>query len=82
MELTRILFIGLGGFVGANLRYVVQGWAADRLGTALPYGTMIANVRVRVMVTVATWRCITRASVSSSELIAHGTPANIIAGRM
>ena len=44
MELTRILFIGLGGFVGANLRYVVQGWAADRLGTALPYGTMIANV--------------------------------------
>lgn len=44
MDLTRILFIGLGGFVGANLRYAVQGWAADRFGVALPYGTMIANV--------------------------------------
>lgn len=44
MDVTRILLIGLGGFVGANLRYAVQGWAADRFGVALPYGTMIANV--------------------------------------
>ncbi len=44
MELTRFLFIGLGGFLGANLRYIVQGWAAGRFGVALPYGTMITNV--------------------------------------
>ena len=44
MEITKFFFIGFGGFVGANLRYLVQGWAADRWGATLPYGTMFANV--------------------------------------
>jgi CrcB protein len=38
------LYVGVGAFLGANARYWVGGWAADRLGTAFPYGTFIINV--------------------------------------
>jgi CrcB protein len=45
MELIqRILIIGLGGFVGANARYWVSGWAADRFGATFPWGTLIINI--------------------------------------
>ena len=40
----QYLWIGLGGFLGANMRYLVQQWAATRWGADFPYGTMIANV--------------------------------------
>ena len=30
--------------MGANVRYWVGGWAADRFGTTFPYGTLIINV--------------------------------------
>ena len=42
--MQKYLLIGIGGFVGANLRYFVQGWAAQRWGGDFPYGTLIANV--------------------------------------
>lgn len=42
--MTKYLIIGLGGFLGANLRYLVGGWAADRLGSTFPYGTLLINV--------------------------------------
>ena len=38
------LVIGIGGFLGANARYLVAGWAAQRFGTTFPYGTFIINV--------------------------------------
>lgn len=38
------LLIGLGGFLGANARYALSVWAADRFGTAFPYGTFIINI--------------------------------------
>lgn len=41
--MTKYLIIGLGGFVGANLRYLVGGWVADRLGSTFPYGTLVVN---------------------------------------
>lgn len=40
----QYLWIGLGGFLGANARYLVQQWAAQQWGADFPYGTMIANV--------------------------------------
>jgi len=40
----QFLWIGLGGFLGANARYIVTLWAAGRWGTSFPYGTLIANV--------------------------------------
>jgi CrcB protein len=38
------LLIGLGGFLGANARYLVAGWITERLGPAFPYGTLVINV--------------------------------------
>lgn len=38
------LVIGIGGVLGANARYLLSGWAANRFGTVFPYGTVIINV--------------------------------------
>jgi len=38
------LYVGIGAFLGANARYWVGGWAADRFGIVFPYGTFIINV--------------------------------------
>ena len=39
-----ILVISLGGILGANARYLVSLYVAERLGTAFPYGTLLINV--------------------------------------
>lgn len=44
MKVLNLLVIALGAAVGANLRYGVSLWAAQRFGTAFPYGTLIINV--------------------------------------
>jgi CrcB protein len=36
--------IAVGAMIGANLRYVVANWAADRWGGDFPYGRFIINV--------------------------------------
>lgn len=36
--------IGIGGILGANARYLVTGWAAEKFGSIFPYGTLIINV--------------------------------------
>jgi fluoride exporter len=38
------LWIGAGAFLGANLRYLLQTWTANRWGLDFPYGTLIINV--------------------------------------
>jgi CrcB protein len=43
-QLEAILLIGVGGFVGANVRYWISGVAAERFGPTFPWGTMIINV--------------------------------------
>ncbi len=40
----KYFLIGLGGFLGANARFLVSSWAARLLGTNFPYGTFIANI--------------------------------------
>ena len=42
--MKSVLLVGLGGFVGANLRYLVCDWAVKRWGDSFPIGTMIVNV--------------------------------------
>ena len=41
--MENILVVGIGGFIGANLRYLVSMWAAQRFGSAFPWGTLIIN---------------------------------------
>jgi fluoride exporter len=38
------LIIGLGAFLGANARYLLGRWAAQRWGVEFPYGTLVINV--------------------------------------
>jgi CrcB protein len=35
------IHVGIGAFLGANARYWVGGWAAERFGTGFPYGTFL-----------------------------------------
>jgi len=42
-ELTKYLVVGLGGFLGANARYLIDGWVHQKLGGSFPYGTLVIN---------------------------------------
>ena len=42
--MEKYLLIGLGAFLGANARYMMQNWAAARWGTSFPLGTLLVNV--------------------------------------
>ena len=43
-EGLKYLIVGIGGFVGANARYLVGGWVQNWLGPRFPYGTFVINV--------------------------------------
>ena len=38
------LLVGVGGFLGANARYVLGGLIAEHLGAGFPYGTLVVNL--------------------------------------
>jgi CrcB protein len=42
--LPTVILIALGAAAGANARYYVAQLAAERFGTAFPYGTLIINI--------------------------------------
>jgi CrcB protein len=58
--METFLLISLGAIFGANLRYWVGGWAANRFGAAFPYGTLIINLTgsflIGLFLTLATER--------------------------
>jgi len=41
---TKLLFIALGGGVGAALRYVVAGWGQQLTHGVFPLGTLLVNL--------------------------------------
>lgn len=42
--MERFLWICLGGAAGTGARYLIAVWSIQRLGSALPYGTLIVNL--------------------------------------
>ncbi|HXW05785.1 MAG TPA: CrcB family protein [Vicinamibacterales bacterium] len=42
--MERFFWICAAGAAGTAARYLVAGWAARRLGSAFPYGTLIVNL--------------------------------------
>lgn len=42
--LLNAIAIAVGAAIGANLRYSLSLWAAQRWGASFPYGTLIVNV--------------------------------------
>jgi CrcB protein len=41
---VTLLFVALGGALGALARYEIGGWVYDRMGEAFPWGTLVVNV--------------------------------------
>ena len=41
---NRFLLIAVGAILGANARYLVGLWTAQRFGVDFPYGTAIVNI--------------------------------------
>ena len=39
-----IWWVGLGGFLGANARYLLGGYISERWGAIFPYGTFVINI--------------------------------------
>ncbi len=56
----NIIAIAVGAAIGANLRYSLSIWAAQRWGASFPYGTLIVNVigsfAIGVVLALATTR--------------------------
>jgi len=56
----NIIAIAVGAAIGANLRYSLSIWAAQRWGASFPYGTLIVNVigsfAIGVVLVLATTR--------------------------
>ena len=42
--MERFVWICLAGAAGTGARYLIAIWAAQRLGSAFPYGTLIVNL--------------------------------------
>ena len=40
----ELVWVGVGGFLGANARYLVGRLAVERVGAAFPYGTLFVNL--------------------------------------
>lgn len=44
MQFSTYVWIGIGGFFGAVVRYGINTWLIARWGAAFPYGTLFVNV--------------------------------------
>jgi len=42
--MINLLIIGVGGFIGAILRYIISGFFYDLYGNKFPYGTLAVNL--------------------------------------
>jgi len=44
MNIALLLSIGLGGFIGAILRFSISSWVGKLVTTTLPFGTLSVNI--------------------------------------
>lgn len=51
-NMETLLLIGVGGFVGANVRYWLTGWVAERAGQTFPWGTLVVNASGSLLLAV------------------------------
>ncbi len=56
--------MGVGALLGANLRFIVANWAADRWGVEFPYGTFIINISGAFVIGVVLSFVATRSGVN------------------
>lgn len=71
--MLKYLVIGLGGFAGAIVRYVVGSYIGERYGMRFPYGTFVINMTGSFLVGfVVAWLSQTTASMYWRYLIPIG----------
>ncbi len=68
-----LLLVGVGGFLGAAARYLVDGWVSRATGGAFPWGTLAINVSgsflLGLLFAVATERAVLPPDVRAGVLI-------------
>ncbi|HET7027740.1 MAG TPA: fluoride efflux transporter CrcB [Candidatus Limnocylindrales bacterium] len=68
-----LLLVGLGGFLGAATRYLVDGWVSAATGGTFPWGTLAINLSgsfiLGVLFGIATERAILPADVRPAVMI-------------
>ncbi|KRQ87934.1 putative fluoride ion transporter CrcB [Caloramator mitchellensis] len=42
--MQKVFYVGIGGFIGASLRYLISLWAAKVFNFEIPMGTLIVNI--------------------------------------
>ncbi|NTW00201.1 MAG: fluoride efflux transporter CrcB [Oscillochloris sp.] len=62
--MQNMIAVALGAAVGANLRYLLSGWVAQRMGSAFPYGTFLINVLGCLFIGVILTLAATKISIS------------------
>ncbi len=59
-NVEKILLITAGAALGANARYWIGDWAAQKWGAAFPYGTVLINITgsllIALLLTISTER--------------------------
>lgn len=71
--MMKVLWIGLGGFVGTVARYAISVWTTMWLGTAFPYGTLVVNVVGSLLMGSVMWVCVNTTLLSTAARLALAT---------
>lgn len=48
--MQKLFYVGIGGFIGACVRYIVSSNLAKNYGNQFPYGTLIVNISGGVLI--------------------------------
>lgn len=64
--MQKLLFVGIGGFIGASLRYLISVNSAKLFGTRLPYGTLIVNVLGAILIGLIIELSLTKSLIPSN----------------
>lgn len=62
--MERLFWICLAGAAGTGARYLIAVWAAQRLGSSFPYGTLVVNLS----------GCFLISAIMQAALLTSGSP--------
>jgi CrcB protein len=67
------VYVGIGGFLGAIARYLIDGWVTARAGATFPWGTLAVNLSgsfvLGVLFALAVERGVVSADIRAPVLI-------------
>ncbi len=63
--MNKLIYVGIGGFIGACLRYLISINSSKLFGTQLPYGTLIVNVLGGILIGLIMEYSLTSDSISA-----------------